>query len=211
MAYPTLTLRFILLLYLSAVISPCLAQDSQYIKVHFLYGSRPLKKYKSIEPKWFGGMLGGHAGVEADSGRILNFIPSGKFHVFAKKKNPHSSFAVHEPDAFYSILGGSADSVKKTIFYIPVSASQKEIFDSISAAYLQQTPYDYALFGMRCGAATYDLLAQLDILPQYAYSKTYKKIFYPRKLRKRLFRKAATHQWRIEQTAGSSRRKWERD
>jgi len=186
-------------------------QDTLFAKVHFLYGSRPLKKYKSTEPKWFGGMLGGHAGVELDSGQILNFVPAGKFHVFAKKQNRHSSFALHTPDAFYSILGGNAAEVKKRVFYIPISAKQKMIFDSLAAAYLRQTPYDYALFGMRCGAATYDILARLNILPLYSNSKTYKKIFYPRKLRKRLFKKAATHQWRIDRAEGSSTRKWEKD
>jgi len=78
-------------------------------------------------------------------------------------------------------------------------------------AYLKQTPYDYALFGMRCGAATYEILGQLNILPAYSYRKTYKKIFYPKKLRKRLFKKANNNSWTIERRAGSGKRKWEKD
>lgn len=187
------------------------SQDSSLLKIHFLYGSKPKKAFKSTEKKWFGGKLGGHAGIESDDGRILNFIPGGKFHVFQKKKDPHSSYAVHSANSFYAILGGDPDSVKKAIVYIPISRQQRERFDSITTAYLAQTPYDYALFGMRCGAATYEMLAQLDILPQYSNSKIYKKIFYPKKLRKRLFKEARKNNWIIYQEEGSERRKWERD
>lgn len=185
--------------------------DSTYLKVHFLYGSKPVKKYKSTEKKWFGGKLGGHVGIEGDSNKIVNFVPNGKFHWFSKKNNRHSSYAVHSAHSFYGILGGQPDSVKKAIVYIPVSRQQKQQFDSIAAAYLAQTPYDYALFGMRCGAASYEILGQLNILPRYPNSKTYKKIFYPKKLRKRLFRKAGQNGWTIVRENGSDRRKWERD
>ncbi len=187
------------------------SQDRAYLKVHFLYGSKPLKKYKATEQKWFGGVLGGHVGIEADSNKIINFLPNGKFHWFAKKANRHSTYAIHDVDNFYAILGGNADSVKKAIVYIPVTALQKQKFDSITINYLRQTPYDYALFGMRCGAAAYDILGQLNILPNYSYGKTYKKIFYPKKLRKRLFKKAKENGWKIFRQEGSVRRKWEKD
>ncbi len=189
----------------------CFSQDTFYIKVHFLYGSRPFKKYKDTELKWFGGVLGGHVGIESDSNKILNFLPSGKFHWFAKKDDKHSTYAEHSIDNFYSILGGHQDSVKKAIVIIPISRQQKLKFDSISLAYLKQTPYDYALFGMRCGAATYEILGQLGILPSYSYRKTYKKIFYPKKLRKRLFKLAKQFSWTIQRKDGSFKRKWEQD
>lgn len=190
---------------------PCHAQDSSFIKVHFLYGSKPLKAYKDVEPKWFGGTLGGHVGIESDSNKILNFVPQGKFHWFAKKDDRHSAYAIHATDNFYSILGGKPDSAKKAIVYIPVINTQKRVFDSLSNIYLQQTPYDYALWGMRCGAAAYEILGQLNVLPSYSYSKTYRKIFYPKKLRRRLFRKAKQNGWFIETQEGSPRRKWESD
>lgn len=187
------------------------SQDTAYLKVHFLYGSKPLKRYKDTEEKWFGGMLGGHVGIESDSNRIVNFLPNGKFHWFAKKNSKHSMFAVHSPESFYSIFGGNSDSVKKAIVYIPVTHQQKLKFDSITTAYLKQTPYDYALFGMRCGAAAHDILGKLDILTNYSNGKTYKKIFYPRKLRKRLFGKAEVNGWAIIKHEGSTKRKWEKD
>lgn len=187
------------------------AQDTTYLKVHFLYGSKPLKKYKGIERKWFGGVLGGHVGIEGDSGRIVNFLPSGKFHWFAKSDSKNSTYAVHEIENFYAILGGNPDSVKRAVFYIPVTIQQKQKFDSITTVYLNETPYDYAFFGMRCGAAAHDILGQLDILTNYSYRKTYKKIFYPKKLRKRLFKKAREYGWTIVRRDGSVKRKWDRD
>lgn len=156
-------------------------------------------------------MLGGHVGIEGDSNKILNFVPTGKFHWFPKKGNRHSSYAIHSVDNFYAILGGNPDSVKKAVVYVPVTREQKLLFDSITAAYMNNAPYDYALFGMRCGAAAYEILGQLNILPNYSYGKTCKKIFYPKKLRKRLFKKARANGWEIIQQQGSVKRKWEKD
>ena len=181
------------------------------MKVHFLYGSKPLKKYKDTEQKWFGGILGGHVGIEGDSDKVVNFLRNGKFHWFAKHNNKHSTYAEHSGRDFCCILARNPDSVKKAIVFIPVTMRQKQLFDSISAAYVKETPYDYAFFGMRCGAAAYDILSAIGILPDYSYSKTYRKIFYPKKLRKRLFRKAAENNWTIVRQTGSDRRKWEQD
>ncbi|WP_460553299.1 hypothetical protein [Ferruginibacter profundus] len=201
----------ILLLIFCLLAQQMFAQDSCFLKVHFLYGSKPLKAWRATEQKWFGGILGGHVGIEGDSNRIVNFLPSGKFHWFAKNNNRHSHYAIHSQNDFYGILGGNPDSVKRTIVYIPVSRQQKQSFDSIAAVYIKQTPYDYALAGMRCGAAAYEILAQLNILPAYSYSKTYRKILYPKKLRKRLFKKARANGWTMLQYNGSSTRKWEKD
>ncbi|MBN9298282.1 MAG: hypothetical protein J0I41_14805 [Filimonas sp.] len=203
-------IRITLLLFCATLLLTASAQDSNYLKVHFLYGSKPQKKYSATEPKWFGGMLGGHVGLELDSSKILNFVPQGTFHVFAKK-DKHSRYALHDSTNFYSILGSNGDSVKKAIVYIPISVVQKQQFDSIAAAYLKQAPYDYALFGMRCGAASYEILGQMDILPAHGYTITYMTIFYPKKLRKRLFKKAKEEGWAIVTQDGSVRRKWERD
>ena len=187
------------------------SQDSTFLKVHFLYGSKPLKKYKDTERKWFGGVLGGHVGIEGDSGKILNFLRRGKIHWFAKKDNRQSMYKEHDFCNFYALFRTDPDSVKKAIIYIPVTIQQKQQFDSIATAYLQKTPYDYAFFGMRCGAAAYDILGQLAILPKHSNSRTCKKIFYPKKLRKRLLKKATKNNWTIIRQDGSMKRKWERD
>ncbi len=186
-------------------------QDSAFIRVHFLYGSKPRSAYRESEPKWFGGKLGGHVGVEIGRDSILNFLPAGKFHVFGKKEDRHSRFAIHDHDGFYSMFGGEPDSMKRAVVTIPITPQQRITLDSLAAAYLASTPYDYAFFGMRCGAATYDVLSQVDILKAYGRSALVRKIFYPKKLRKRLFRLAEQQHWHLECHTGSSRRKWERD
>jgi len=199
-----------------AVVLCCLmaslhAQDTAYLRVHFLYGSRPLKAFKD-EPKWFGGILGGHVGIEATNNRILNFIPHGRFRIVARNKIKHSKYVVDSFHQFYSRLGGQhPDSTKQAIVIIPVSLQQKQKFDSIATRYLDETPYDYAFVGMRCGAATYEILAKLGILKQFTHAKTVTKIAYPKKLRKRLLRKAEKNGWTVIRQAGTSRRKWESD
>ncbi|WP_338814872.1 hypothetical protein V9L05_06675 [Bernardetia sp. Wsw4-3y2] len=52
------------------------SQDTTFLKVHFLYGSKPLKSDKNTEQKWFGGILGGHVGIEVEEDKVLNFLPS---------------------------------------------------------------------------------------------------------------------------------------
>ena len=180
------------------------------MKVHFLYGSKPKKHYRTEEQKWFGGKWGGHVGVEVDSNQILNFLPKGKFHWIEKPANRHSVYALHSYQSFYRILG-DVETAKKTIIYIPISLTQKLEFDSLKTTYLQQTPYDYALLGMRCGAAAYDILAQLDILKQHGRRTTFTKVFYPKRLRKQLLKKASVNGWKTTQENGSERRKWEKD
>lgn len=184
------------------------AQDTTYLKVHFLYGSTPKKEFKESESKWFGGKIGGHVGIEFDSNKIINFIPHGEFHWCAKEGDHHSKFAIHSIEGFYEIFGSPSEEVKKTWITIPITKQQKQKLDSIVHAYTRQTPYDYAFVGMRCGAAAYEILGQLGILKKISYRKTYLKIFYPKKLRKRILKKAEKNNWTVVREEGSDRRNW---
>jgi len=186
-------------------------QDSSFIKVQFIYGSKPLKAYKSTEKKWFGGLPGGHVGIETDDQQVLDFHHYKSFHVFATKKNKHSRFMLKPAYEFWSCFGTPAEAVKKATVVIPVSKAQKQRFDSIANEYLSNTPYDYALFGMRCAAATYDILGQLGIVEAYPVSRTSMKIFYPKKLRKKLIAEARENGWAVIKQEGSPKRKWEQD
>lgn len=206
-----LTMRYLFLgLFLSKAVI-CSASDSTILKVHFLYGSKPKKEHKSTELKWFGGLHGGHVGIETDSNKILNFVPNGTFHWFAKKDTRNSRFVLHNFEDFYSIFGSESKNVKKSIISVPISGAQKQLFDSIAAAYLTKTPYDYAFIGMRCGAAGYDILAQLGILPILNHKKMYRSIFYPKKLRKRVLKRAKIHNWSCKLEVGIATRKWEQN
>ena len=200
-----------ILFSLLIIFNSATSQDTTLIKVHFLYGSKPAKQYRDSERKWFGGILGGHVGIETNHDQVLNFMRDSKFHLIARKKEKHSRFAIHTTDRFWGIFGSPGETVKKATVIIPVSRQQKNKLDSIQQVYTIQTPYDYAFIGMRCGAATYEILAQMNILRAHAYRKTFLKIFYPKKLRKRLLKKAQENNWTILRQDGTPRRKWERD
>ncbi|MBC5775381.1 hypothetical protein H8S95_14975 [Pontibacter sp. KCTC 32443] len=204
--------KLVFILTLCLLGQAALAQDSTFIKVHFLYGSKPHPKYKNVEEKWFGGVLGGHVGIEAgSSNQILNFVRKGKFHWFPNKRNPHSTYIHLSEEMFYDLYKTSSDSIKRAIVYIPITTQQKQQLANISTAYLNQTPYDYALTGMRCAAATYEILAHLNIVPAYTQPKTATKILYPKKLRTKLFALASTNNWKVEKHEGSVKRIWDRD
>jgi hypothetical protein len=203
-------LRLIFLIAFGCCFFPSLAQDSSYIKVQFIYGSRPLKKHKDTERKWFGGILGGHVGIEGDSGRFYSFEIHGKNKIFNSKKI-NSVYKIETKEEFWGVMKTKEDSIKKATIIIPLTAQQKQKFDSITSAYLKEVPYCYAVFGMRCGASTYNILAQMGILPQYSHFRTCMKIFYPRRLRKRLIANAETNNWTIIRKEGTPKRKWERD
>ncbi len=200
---------FIIILQANAIFGQ--SEDSTTIKVHFLYGSKPSKEYKNQESNWFGGKLGGHVGIEASNNLIYDFIPFGDFHVFAHRNSRHSKFTTHSFRGFWQIFGAHADSVKQMTIVIPISNKQKTQLDSLLATYSNNTPYDYAFWGMRCGAAAYDVLAKIGIVKEYSYRKTYRRIFYPRRLRKRLISLAEANNWTIIHQHGTKRRNWEKD
>lgn len=185
--------------------------DSVEIRVHFLHGSKPKREFRKTEDRWFGGILGGHAGVEYEPNKIINFLPRARFHIFNKKNIINSRFAIHDTVFFYGIVGGDYASNKRTIVTLKISAEQKVKLDSIANVYLERSPYDYAFFGMRCGAAASDVLAQSGIIHKYSFGKTWRRTFYPRKLRRRLEHYARCKGFKIAKQEGSAARKWEKD
>lgn len=187
------------------------SQDSPFIKVQFIYGSRPLKKFRETEKKWFGGILGGHVGIEGDSGKFYSFEIKGRNKIFADGRRNNSVYKIETAEEFWNVMETKEDSLKTATIVVPISQTQKQRFDSITYAYSNQVPYCYAVFGMRCGASTYDILAELGIFPQHSRFTTCMKIFYPRRLRKRLIAKAQTNNWTIIRKEGTPKRKWERD
>jgi hypothetical protein len=186
------------------------SQDSPCIKVQFIYGSKPLKKYKDTEQKWFGGIHGGHVGIEADNGSFYSFEKTGKNKVFNGQPD-NCAYRSVNADEFWGIMQTKEDSLESATIIIPINQQQKQKLDSITRSYIQRTPYCYAVFGMRCGASTYEILAQMGILPEYPRFKTSMKIFYPRRLRKRLLHRAEENNWTVIKKQGTPKRKWEKD
>jgi hypothetical protein len=186
------------------------AQDSVLVRVHFLHGSKPKKEFRHTEKRWFGGVLGGHVGIEHEPNRVLNFEPVKRVHVFSRRKHINSKFSVHDTVAFYQIMG-ACDTVKRTIVTMKISAAQKAKLDSVATAYSSSTPFDYAFFGMRCSAAAYYVLVGAGVLKQTSFSKTWRMIFYPKRLRRKLESKNYGRVHSIFKTPGSLRRRWEKD
>jgi hypothetical protein len=185
------------------------AQD--VIRVQFIHGSKPKKEYRHTEKKWFGGIMGGHAGIELNTNEFLSFEGNDRFHPIDHSKKRHCCYRLLNAKDFWSIMGTSGDSVRKTTIIIPVNSSQKMMLDSLAETYVLHAPYDYSVFGMRCASATYEILDQLGIVKPHSYHYTALRIFYPKILRKKLLKQATKNGWVVERTEGSDKRKWEKD
>lgn len=194
----------ILLILWHSVISQ--TAESKTIKVHFLYGSKPAKGFKNTEYKWFGGIHGGHVYLqETDS--LFSFYPASNWHIFAYEKDLGGVFMMDDLEYWQK----DTLSEKYATIIIPVTNEQLELYDSIRRKYLSKAPYDYAFFGMRCASATYDILSQIGILKRHSRFWNIYKFFYPKTLRKRIFKLADRNNWTVKKKQGSPSRKWERD
>jgi len=202
-------MRFFLTILLFSISSIVIGQTdtSHIIKVHFLYGSKPLKKYKSTEMKYFGGIHGGHVTIEVDS-IDYGFSPSGRVHIFSHLiKNRHSQF-----DGKYTHNQAPyPKGYKVTTFIIPITEVQYDQIHKIQSDYCKKPPYDYAFFGMRCAASAQDVLGQIGIVKKRGHLKNIYSTFYPKILRRRLFKIAAKKNYKIETQEGRMTRKWESD
>jgi len=181
----------------------CFAGDTTYtIRINFLYGSRPAKGYHQQESKLFGGIKGGHVNVEA-GGKVLDFTP-GNNPLFPHNKKPSGGFSINQS------VSWDADDKWKTII-VPVSEEQyielQKLFDSVAA----KTPYDYAIFGMRCAAASYDVLTKIGLFKEYPNTKNIAAHFYPKLLRKKILKWADKNDYTILSNDGRPSRKWESD
>jgi hypothetical protein len=183
----------------------CFGQTKS-IKVYFLYGSKPAKGFKGKEKKRFGGIHGGHVSIGVDK-EIIGFGPKGKFHVFPKEKERHSHFTSESIGSF------AKDSVgdKYTVITIPVTNEQYKKIKDIHSGYCSAPPYDYAFTGMRCAAASYDVLSQIGLFKPKSKNWMVNRIFYPRRLRKRMLKMATEKGYKIHKQPGRKTRKWEKD
>lgn len=193
-------------------LSLCLLVKSQtdsthFIKVHFLYGSKPLKKYKNkTEMKYFGGMHGGHVTIEVDS-IDYGFSPSGRVHMISHPRKHHSQYDgkhTHNQPPY-------PKGYKVVTFIIPLTEEQHTQIQKIETNYCAQPPYDYAFIGMRCAASAEDILGQLGIVRKKKRLGNVFGTFYPKKLRKRMFKLAAKNNYKIVTQEGRPTRKWEKD
>ena len=197
-------MRAILIPILLFLFNTCFATDSTYtIKINFLYGSRPAKGYHQEESKLFGGIKGGHVNIEA-GGRVLDFRP-GNNPLLPHNKKPSGGFSINE-----SIYWNS-ERDKWTTVVVPVSQDQFFALQKLIDSFASKTPYDYAIFGMRCAAASYDVLSRIGLFKEYPNSKNVITHFYPKLLRKKILKWANENNYGIVTHDGRPTRKWESD
>ncbi len=155
---------------------------------------------------YFGGIHGGHVSIEIDS-IDYGFSPSGKVHLIARRKK-HSQFTgkhTHNQPPY-------PKGYKVVSFLIPLSEVQYDQINRIQKDYCSKPPYDYAFFGMRCSASAEDILGQIGILKKKTrHKQIIRKNFYPKKLRKRMFKLAEEKKYTVIKQDGRPTRKWERD
>lgn len=173
--------------------------------VEIIYGSKPLEK---PEKHWFGGKLGGHIGLRIGKDSVMHFVPGGRVNA-TNANSDTGKYLISSSKQFYRTF--YCDTTKTCRIFIPVTADQKQQLLKNSNSFLEKGTYPYAFFGMRCAAACYHLLSLADITKDLSRSRMTWKFFYPRKLRKLLFKEAKQNGWIIERTAGSGKRKWDHD
>ena len=183
--------------------APAFLSAQELIKIHFLYGSKPAKGYKDSESKAFGGIKGGHVNIEA-RGRVLDFMP-GKCPLFPDNKNPTGGYHINN-----SVYWDTSSNKWMTI-EVPLNDSQLQMLQNLMDSFSNETPYDYAVFGMRCAAASYDVLSEIGLMKELPNGKNVTKNFYPKLLRKRMLKWARKNNYRVIYHEGNERRKWEKD
>lgn len=204
-------LTFGLILLFSFSFHQGFSQDSTWISVHFIYGSKPKKQCKS-QKEWFGGLHGGHVGIEYDSGQVIDFVPQGEFHYIGKRKECHSAYTLRSLTSFWhTFQGHDSASVKAASIRIPISLAQRQTLDSLVKSYTAEVPYDYAFLGMRCASASYDILDEIGVMPARSHVGTWFHIFYPKRLRIRMLKRAKRKGWEVWKKEGVDCRIWEKD
>lgn len=180
---------------------------SQSIHIHFIYGSVPLKEFRNTDEKVPGGLLGGHIYLQTGQ-NVFGFEPIDRtrIHMF-----PHKKFnSIYTKEKYTDWYQHIRDK-KLLSIEIPLSDSSGKYLNILLENFHRRTPYDYALFGMRCGASTYQILSETGLFPLTSGFGAMLRVPLPRILRKKLLKMAAERQLTITRQAGNPGRKWEKD
>jgi hypothetical protein len=199
--------RLILFFLALLLFSFSFGQNEKTIMVYFLYGSKPAIGQKQNEHKYFGGIHGGHVSIGIDTA-VVGFTKNNGFHIFAHRKNIKG---IYKSEGL-SIFKKDSATCKYTSFEISVADSQYVKLKKVINNYLfVQAPYDYAFIGMRCASAAYDLLSQINLFKKKSKFGNIISNFYPKKLRKKMFKLAQKNNYKIITQQGRTSRKWEKD
>jgi hypothetical protein len=176
-------------------------------RVHFVYGSRPKKEFRKTEEKVPGGLFGGHISIQSGE-YVYGFesIDRKRIHIFQKRKF-NSIFTKEHPDKWLKVNNDQ----KMLSIEVPVDNEKLVRLNRILEEFHRKTPYDYAVFGMRCGASTYQILCVIGIFPPASRFEAMLRIPYPGILRRKLLRIAGAKNFRIYNQAGKDTRIWAKD
>jgi hypothetical protein len=180
---------------------------SQNIHIHFIYGSVPLKEFRNTEEKVPGGLLGGHIYLQSGQ-NVFGFEPIDrtKIHLLPRKK-----FNSRYTKEYYSDWYKHIRDKKLVSIEIPLSDASGNYLKILLENYHRSTPYDYAVFGMRCGASTYQILSESGLFPLSSEFIAMLRVPVPGILRKKLLKMAEEDKLKITRQAGNQGRKWEND
>ncbi|MEO7265589.1 MAG: hypothetical protein ABIW38_11780 [Ferruginibacter sp.] len=174
------------------------------IAIHFLYGSTPAKGYSAIEKKRFGGKKGGHVTLETGDS-IIGFQPKGTCHIIGKKQYCNGYFRADSKTKWEADTVGN----KYSSIIIPLTEEQYSKLKTTIDNYLQKAPYDYAFLGMRCAAATYDVLEDASVVRKRSHLSKWTAFFYPQLLRRQMLKMAKENNYAILKHSGRKSRVWE--
>jgi len=194
------------LLFIALILMPCyVISQKDTLVVEVIYGSKPKA---ADERHWFGRKLGGHIGLKIGNDSVMHFVPGGRV-VATNINSDTGNYLISSEKSFYRTF--YCDTTKTCRIFIPITSARKQKLLKDAEPFLKEGPYPYAFFGMRCAAACYHLLSLADVTKDLSRSRMTWKFFYPRKLRKFLFKEAKTKGWIIKETPGSTKRKWDHD
>ncbi len=200
--------RFLFFLtFCGSIAATSLAGDTLLFRLHFVYGSKPKRAFKSVEKAYFGGIHGGHVYMEIGHD-IFSFGPNkGQWHIFGHKRHVVGCYRLDSN----LVWCGDTGRLKITSITIPVTEMQMQQFKALEQQYLKASPYDYAFFGMRCAAAAYDILSSTGICRKRSRAGMIANNFYPKRLRLKLLKQAKQKHWQVERQEGRPSRRWEKD
>jgi hypothetical protein len=184
------------------------SDDKCECTLHFIHGSvaRPDCSDQRIRP---GGLWGGHVEIEVDEVfySFNRISKERKIHIFNKKNvvDYNAIFVGLEKNDWLI----KTENDKITSIVIPISKQQKSQIQAIYKGFLEKTPYDYALFGMRCTASAHFILSEIGLFRPVSKWRTIVFSFYPKLLRRKVLKFAIRNNLKINLKEGIECRNWE--
>lgn len=193
------------------------AQNRDTLVVSVVHGHKVKKAFRKVYKvrsgkaslKSVGGLKGGHVEVHLD-GQVYGFTdrPQAKIpHLFPHNKKKSNGLFLKISEADWQKKNQSS---QVTFIKIPLRADLRDSLQQQYEANIQASPYDFALFGMRCASSAYDMLARFGILEKRNRRQTVLGIFHPRAFRKKVLPWGKEKGYAVEVQEGIGEKKWDR-